>query len=99
MSAFWIGLGIGLTVFVVKWVYDAFAKCDGGHLYTDWEATDRWKTIPHDGRDIVAVERMYERDCRHSDCHHTESKWEYHEKETDATRLNEKLIEIVDYDD
>lgn len=52
-----------------------FVGCGGGHVWSDYSPTDRWRVTPFHNKDEQAVERLYERNCERGNCEATETQW------------------------
>lgn len=66
-----------LAVFCVYLLYQQVSGCSGGHVWSDWEETNRVKTVPVDTRpgSKIAVQREKRRHCQRGGCSAEDSKW------------------------
>jgi len=62
----------GVTIYAL---YDRLTGCRGGHVWGEWESTDRRRITPFGSTDDLLVEKQYERHCERSECIASETEY------------------------
>lgn len=86
-----VGFGVGVAG-IGLYLHQRYTGCTGGHVWGEWEPTNRWEVQPANGSDSACIDREYERTCQRDGCSASET--EYH-GETHAVYA-ESVEEMVD---
>lgn len=70
-------------------------KCGGGHVWGEWEPTDRWEIVPFHNSDLQTIRREYERECQRSDCNGSETE-RRNVATVDPVQFNETIVDVAE---
>lgn len=65
--------GVALTSAVLLVCYERYVGCTGGHIWSEGEPTDRWKTIPFESSPSLIIQRQFTSHCTRDGCSATKT--------------------------
>jgi len=69
-----LGLGAVTVGIVVAYAWFATRNCTGGHVWGEWESTNRWWIRPFEDDETATITRQQERQCQRAGCETSETK-------------------------
>lgn len=89
------GAAVGGAFFM--WLYKGISGCTNGHVWGEWEATRRWRSLPWEYNHDVLIERKYQRECQVEGCNAVDDEYQTESDRVDNRDLEDKLNELEDY--
>jgi hypothetical protein len=97
MLEYVVGAGVGGAF--CMWLYKGISGCTNGHVWGDWEATRRWRTLSWGNKPEIVVEREYKRQCQVDGCTAEDSEYQTVSDDVRIEDFKETLTHLEGYDE